>query len=372
MEIVIILLLILLNGFFAMAEIAIISSRKSRLQQMANTNNAGAQGALELAEDPNKFISTIQVGITLVGVFAGAFGGATIADIVAKELNTIPLLKPYSHPLALGIVVVVITYLSLIGELIPKKIALSNSEKIAALVSRPMHFFSVVSKPLLVLINFSTDFFFRFFKIDPHKESSVSEEEVQLLISEGAQSGVFEAAEKDIIERTLRLDDKKANSLMTTRSEVVWLDVTATAAEIRSSIIKNPYSYFPVCRESLDDVVGIIRSEELLTRYLAEERIDLHSIMHKPLFIPESMDALNILELFKKSGIRMAIVIDEYGSVLGVTSLNDILEAIVGDIPTANEVAEKEIIQRDENSWLIDGLTTLDDFKDYFGLTKKL
>jgi putative hemolysin len=368
MELVVVVFLILLNGFFAMAEIAIISSRKSRLQQMVNNGHGGAEQALALAEDTNKFISTIQVGITLVGILAGAFGGATLADSLAAELDKFPQVRAFSHPLALGIVVAAITYLSLIGELIPKKLALSNAENIAAKTAGAMNFFATLSSPLVKLVSVSSDFVLRMLRIDYHKESSISEEEVQMLISEGAESGIFEEAEKDIIERTLRLDDKHANQLMTTRNEIVWLDIHDNADAIKQKIKQHPYSYYPVCEDSLDNVLGIIRNEDLLMTYLTESVINLHSILHKAILIPEGMDALTILEMFKKSGIRMALILDEYGGIEGLVSLNDILEAIVGDIPTIDEIEEKEITQREDGTWLVDGLTTTDDFKEYFEL----
>jgi putative hemolysin len=191
-----------------------------------------------------------------------------------------------------------------------------------------------------------------------------------MLLNEGTESGVFEEAEADIIERTLRLDDKKANSLMTNRNDIVWIDINASAAEIKMTLLQQTYSYFPVCDKTLDTVVGVIRSEELLLKYLSSEEISLHPLLHKPVFIPEGVDALSVLELFKTSGVHVAIVVDEYGSVQGLVSMNDILEAIVGDLPTANEPLDQEIVQREDGSWLVDGLTTIDDFKEYFGIRK--
>jgi putative hemolysin len=371
MEIIIVLLLILLNGIFAMSEIAIVFARKAKLQKQAQEGNKNAQAALELAKAPNRFLSTVQIGITLVGIFAGAFGGATIAESLAKQFVTIPLIAPYSEAIALTIVVSVITYLSLvIGELVPKRIALNNPEKIATLVARPMERLSRISHPLVSLLSISTDWAFRLLRIKKSTEPTVSDEEIKILLREGTQAGVFELAEKDIVERTFRLSDKKVNTLMTTRKEIVWLDVDSSFKTIRSKITKNPHAHFPVCRDSIDKVLGIVRTERLLTDFLAEEKIDLKKILHKPLFIPESMDGLNVLELFKKSGIHMALVIDEYGNVQGLVSLTDVLEAIVGDIPTINELEEKEITKRDNGTFLVDGLTPIDEFKDYFKIRK--
>lgn len=371
MEIIIVLLLIFLNGIFAMSEIAVVSSRKAKLQKMVNDGSKSAQAALELAKLPNRFLSTVQIGITLVGIFAGAFGGATIADSLSGKLSKYPFLDPNSDVIALTIVVTVITYLSLvIGELVPKRIALSSPEKIAALVARPMNVLSRVSNPLVMLLSISTDWVFRFLPIKPSTEPTVSDEEIRILLREGTQSGVFEIAEKDIVERTFRLSDKKVNTLMTPRKEIVWLDVDSSFKTIRSKITKNPHAHFPVCRDSIDKVIGVVQTKSLLTDFLAEEKIDLKKILHKPLFIPESMSGLKVLELFKKSGIHMALIVDEYGNVKGLLSITDVLEAIVGDIPTINELDEKEIVRRDNGTYLVDGLAPIDEFKEYFKIKK--
>ncbi|HSA84181.1 MAG TPA: hemolysin family protein [Patescibacteria group bacterium] len=371
MEILIVLLLILLNGLFAMAEIAIVSARKSRLKQQANQGNKKAQAALELAQSPNRFLSTVQIGITLIGIFAGAFGGVTIAESLAKQFMTISVIAPYSEALALGIVVSVITYFSLIlGELVPKRIALNNPEKIAILVARPMDKLSKISHPLVSLLSISTEFVFRILGLKASTEPTVTDEEVKILLREGTQTGVFEIAEKDIVERTLKLSDKKVNSLMTPRKEIIWLTLDSSYKTIRNKIAKNPHANFPVCRDNLDKVIGVVRSEDMLTNFLLEEKIELQKFIHKPLFIPESMAALKVLELFKKSGIHMALVIDEYGNVQGLLSLTDILEAIVGDIPTINELEEHEITKREDGSWLVDGLVSTDEFKEYFHIKR--
>lgn len=366
MEIIIILLLILLNGIFAMAEIAIVSARKSRLQHLANEGNKNAQAALELANSPNRFLSTIQIGITLVGILAGAYGGATIAEELASYFETIPYLAPYSEVTGIAIVVAVITYLSLIiGELVPKRLALSNPELIASFIARPMRTLSKASAPLVYFLSISIDFILRVLQIKP-KEELVSVEEVRMLIREGTRVGVFETAEKDIVERTLQLGDKKVNTLMTPRKEIVWLDIDSSFKAIHSRVAKHPHSHFPVCRDTLDKVLGVVRTEDILSNFLIEERIDLRKFLHKPLFIPESTDGLKVLELFKKSGIHTALVIDEYGNVQGVISMTDILEAIVGDIPTIDELGEQEIMKRNDGSYLVDGLVPIDEFKEHF------
>lgn len=371
MEIVIVLLLIVVNGIFAMAEIAIVSARKSKLQQQANEGSKRAQAALELAQSPNRFLSTIQIGITFVGIFAGAFGGETIARTLSNELKNIPAIAQYSKGIALFLVVALITYLSLIiGELVPKRLALNSPETIAKIVARPMNILSSLASPLVNLLTVSTDWVLRLLQMKPSTEPRVSEEEIKLLIREGAKSGVLNITEQDIVERTFRLGDKKVNTLMTSRKEIVWLDVDSPFKILRSKIAKHPHSHFPVCRDNLDKVLGVIRTEDLLTNFLVEEKIDVKKSLHKPIFIPETMEALRVLELFKKSGIHMALVVDEYGSVLGLLSLSDILEEIVGDIPTVNELEEQDIIKRDDGSYLVDGLVPIDEFKDYFQIKK--
>jgi len=361
MEIIIILLLIFLNGIFAMVEIAVISARKSRLQHLADEGNKNAQAVLELKNSPNRFLSTVQIGITLVGILAGAFGGATIAKTLTIYFQTIPYLASYSEAIGIAIVVAAITYLSLIiGELVPKRLGLSNPELIASAAAQPMRALSKISAPLVYLLSLSTDFILKVFQIKP-KEEAVSVEEIRMLIREGARVGVFEAAEKDIVECTLQLGDKKVNTLMTSRKEIVWLDIDSSFKAIRSRVAKHPHSHFPVCRDTLDKVLGVVRTEDILSNFLIEEKIDLKKFLHKPLFIPESADGLKVLELFKKSGIHMGLVVDEYGNVL---------EAIVGAIPTIDELEDQEIMKRDDDSFLVDGLVPIDEFKEHFHISR--
>lgn len=371
MEVIIILLLIILNGIFAMAEIAIVSARKSRLKQLANQGNTNAQKTLDLANNPNQFLATVQIGITFIGIFAGAFGGKTIAKSVSGYISPLPLIGTYSENIALFLVVALITYLSLvIGELVPKRLALSSPESIATFMAQPMQTLSSFSFPLVKLLSISTDWILKIFKVKESPEVSITEEEVRMLIKEGARMGVFNLAERDIVERTFRLSDKKVTALMTPRKEIKWLDINTTAHKIRKAISRNSYSYYPVCRDNLDKVIGVIRTKEVLTHFLTEKKPDIQKYLRKPLFVPVSMDSLKVLELFKKSGIHVALVVDEYGAVEGLLSLTDILEAIVGDIPTIDELEDKTIVQREDGSWLVDGLVTLDEFKEKFRLRK--
>lgn len=371
MEIIIILLLIILNGIFAMAEIAIVSARKSRLKQQASEGSKRAQAALDLANSPNRFLSTVQIGITFVGIFAGAFGGETIAKSLSNELKNISVIAPYANSISIFLVVAFITYLSLIiGELVPKRLALNSPEKIAKFVAYPMNVLSEVASPLVILLTISTDWILKILQIRQSDEPTVSDEEIKMLMKEGTQVGIFNLAEKNIVERTLRLGDKKINSLMTSRKEIVWLELDSPYKTLRNKIAKHPHAHFPVCRDSLDKVVGIVRAEDILTNFLLEEKIQLQKFIHKPLFVPESMDALKILELFRKTGIHMALVVDEYGNVQGLLSLTDILEAIVGDIPSINKLGDQEITKRGDGTYLVDGLVSIDEFKEYFHIRK--
>lgn len=371
MELIIIFLFILMNGVFAMAEIAVLSAKKSRLQVLANEGSRNAQVALELAKSPGKFLSTVQTGITLVGIFAGAFGGATLAESLARQLQVIPFLAPYSGVISLVCVVSLITYLSLVvGELVPKRIALSNPEKIALLVARSLNRLSLMSGPIVSFLSMSTDFILKILGIKDGVAATISDEEIRTLFREGTLAGTFEIAEKEIVERTMRLSDKKVSALMTPRKEIAWIDVDSRFKTIRNVIASHSHSHFPVCRDSLDKVVGIIRTESLLVNFLVEEKIDLKKLMQKPLFIPESMDSLKVLDLFQKTGVHMALVSDEYGNTRGLISLTDLLEEIVGDIPTINEFDEEEIVKRDDGSFLVDGLVAIDELMEYFQMKK--
>jgi len=371
MEIVILLSLIIVNGLFAMAEIAIVSSRKSKLQYMADQGDAKAKKALELAKNPNRFLSTVQIGITFVGIFAGAFGAETLAKPLAAYLEQMPLVNLYSEAISIFLVVSLITYLSLIlGELVPKRIALTNPEKIASLVSFPTQVLSIISKPIVDVLSVSTDWTLRLLGVKAAIEMPVTEEEVKMLIREGARVGIFNLAERDIVERTFRLADQRVVTLMTPRNDMFWLDVDGSTDQLRRKLAKSSFSYLPVSHKKLDTVVGVVRTKELLRRYLENGSFDVSSLMHKPIFLPESMNALKVLELFKKTGIHVAIVVDEYGHISGLISITDILEAIVGDIPTLDEVEDQTITERKDGSFLVDGLTTVDEFKEHFSVQK--
>jgi magnesium and cobalt exporter, CNNM family len=369
LEGIVVVLLVLVNGIFAMSEIAVVSARKSRLRQWADAGDAKARAALELANNPNQFLATIQIGITLVGILAGAFGGATIARKLTLILSDIPWLAPYSYPLSLALVVVVITYLSLIvGELVPKRLALNNPERLAMAIAGPMQVLSRVAYPAVHLLGLSTEFLLRALGMKPSTEPPVTEEEIRALIEQGTQAGMFEAAEQEMVERVFRLGDRRVSAVMTPRTEIVWLDREASAQEIRRTITESVHSRFLVADGSLDNVLGVVHAKDLLAHILGEQVVDLAATIQQPLYVPESMRALRTLELFKQSGTHIALVIDEYGGIQGLVTPSDILEAIVGDLPAAGEEVEPLAVQRADGSWLLDGMLPVDEFKDLFDL----
>lgn len=368
-EILLIFLLVIANGVFAMSEMAVVSSRKARLQQFANAGDAKALSALELANAPDRFLSTVQIGITLVGILAGAFGGATIASQIAAYIAVVPALAPYSSALGLAAVVAAITYLSLIfGELVPKRLALNNPERIASFVARPMNLLSKFASPFVWFLSFSSETVFNLFRIKPSNEPPVTEEEIKVLIAQGTQAGVFEETEQDMVESVFRLGDRRVKALMTPRLDIEWLDVNSAAEEIRQAMRESLYSRFPVCDGSIDEVIGVVKAKDFLV--LEDENASLRSVLKQPLFVPETRTALQTLELFKRAHTHIALIIDEYGAVEGLVTTNDVLEAIVGDIALPANQSEMYAVRREDGSWLLDGALPVDDFKEIFSVTK--
>ncbi len=365
-EIIVIVLLILLNGILAMSEIAIISVRKARLQQLSNEGNASARAALDLAKSPGDFLSTIQVGITLVGVLAGAFGGATIAEKFVPYVSAIPALAPYSEVIAIASVVIVITYLTIIiGELAPKRIALNYAERISLLVASPMRLLSKLAMPIVRLLSLSTEAVLWTLKIKPSTEPTVTEEEIRVMISEGAAAGVFEEAESDMVESVFRLGERRVSAMMVPRTDVTALFTDDSDEEIRHKILESGHSSFPVCEGSLDHVLGVVYAKDLLNRYMAGQPTDIKAAMKEPMFIPESMPAMKALELFKKSRKHIALIIDEYGGMQGLITIHDIMESVVGEIP---DIGGPSVVKRDNGTWLIDGMLPIDEFKNTFDI----
>jgi putative hemolysin len=369
LQIAIIVLLILLNGLFAMAETALVSSRKARLRQRAEEGNKGARTALELADSPNRFLSTVQIGISLIGVLAGAFGGATIAEPLAGALRVVPVLAPYAGPIAFGIVVVGITYLSLIlGELVPKRLALNGAEVVASRVAGPMRLLSMITSPVVWFLSFSTETVLRLLRVRPPAESPVTEQEVEILMEEGARAGVFEDEERDLVRSALQLDDRPVRELMTPRPKVVWLDADDPPEEIRRLVAESRNSYFPVARGDLDDLLGIASVKDAWTRQASGQSADLLGSLRPSPFVPEGAPATDALEAFKRSSLPLALVIDERGHIEGLIALSDVLEALVGDVPEEDEPTEEAIMQREDGSWLVDGLLAAEELKERLGL----
>ena len=357
--------LILLNGLFALAELAIISARRERLQAMADGGNSGAVVALRMSHEPTALLSTVQIGITLIGILAGAFGGATLSDELTQLLAPLPVIGPYSRGVALFLVVGTITYFSVVlGELVPKRLALRNPERIAASVARPMHLLSRLARPLVYLLSIATTFFLRVLGVRGDvSEATVTEEEIKLLLEQGAQTGVFEPAEREMVEGIFRFGDRQLRSLMTPRTEMVWLDVNDPPDTIRQKVVNSPHSRFPVCDGALDRVLGIVQAKELLAHDWAGASLDLQALLRPALFLPETMPALRALERFKQTGIQSALLVDEFGGIEGTVTVMDMMEAIVGDMPTMQELAEPPVVQRADGSFLVEGYLDVDDLK---------
>jgi putative hemolysin len=369
-EILFILLLLIANGLFAMSEIAIVSSRKARLQRRAE-KDAGARVALELANAPDRFLSTVQIGITLIGILAGAYGGATISAHLAERLNRIPALAPHSEAVSLVVVVMTITYLSLVvGELVPKRLALNYPERIASRIAKPMRFLSLLTSPVVHALSASSSFLLRLLGARPTEEPPITEEEVKILIDVGAEAGVFEEAEHELVDNIFRLADQKIPQLMTPRLDIVWLDVEAPPENIRERIISSPYSRMPVCEGTLDNILGVVKARDLLARVLAGKPLDLRAAMRPPLYVPETRTALQLLELFKRSATHIAMVVDEHGALEGLVTMNDVLEAIVGEMPAHPRRGEGLAVQREDGSWLLDGRMPISDFKELFSIER--
>ncbi|MBU4535372.1 MAG: hemolysin family protein [Euryarchaeota archaeon] len=373
LEFFIILLLILLNGLLAMAEIAIVSSRKIKLQKMSKKGNKGAGVALKLLESPNEFLSAVQIGITLIGILAGAFGGATLSVYLESYLSGFNLIAEYSQSLSIVIIVLIITYLSLIiGELVPKRIALNNPEKISVKIARPMQILSKVTSPIVSVLSFSTDFLLLLLGSKKDRDNNVTEDEIKLLIEEGLEAGTVEKEEEDIIKRVFRLDQQRIDTLMTPKTEIIWLDLDDPSEEIKKQIINSKRSIFPVGKDELNNFLGVVQTKDILGSILQGESVNIEPNLKNPLIIPETLPIMDVLTLFKnnRNYVHMAMVVDEYGSIEGLITLNDILEVLVGDIPSVDEPDEPKATLRDDGSWLVDGYLSAEEFKEILDIEK--
>lgn len=354
-EFLIILGLLTMNGVFALAEIAVVSSRKTRLKAMAEEGSVNAQAALDLTTDPTRFLSTVQIGITLVGIFAGAFGGATIAERLGAWVAGFPTLAPYSELIGIVIVVTVLTFLSLvIGELVPKRIALANPERHALLVARPMAFLSRIASPAVWLLSLSTNLVVRSFGLAKEQEPPPSDEEVAQLIEQGTSAGVFHRAERAMVEGVLQLDERRVTDLMTRRTKIVWLNIADSDEVNWRKIVTSGHSHFPVYEGTRDTVIGLVSVKALWANAAFGLPNNLRDHLTKPLIVPESITAIQLLDNFKKTGKHLALVCDEFGSVQGLVTLIDVMEAIVGDLPEPGDRRDPEAHKRDDGSWLVD------------------
>ncbi|MGN6508242.1 MAG: hemolysin family protein [Chitinophaga sp.] len=365
MEVVIILVLILLNGIFSMAEIALVSARKVRLENAARQGDEKAKAALKLSNNPDTFLSTVQIGITLIALITGLYSGEQFKTDVQSYINNFPLLAPYSNSIATAIIVIVVTYFTLVlGELLPKRIGLANPEVIAKAVAKPMNFISRVTYPFVWLLSNSTSVLVKVIGLKRSSDSNVTEEEIKAIISEGTSSGAIEETEQEIIERVFHLGDRNITSLMTHRTDIIWLDVHEEGESYKRKIKAAPHSVYPVCEGQIDNIKGILTIKDL---YPAGNLAVLKDVMKKPLFIPDNNTAYQVLEKFKETQIHAAFIVDEYGTFLGMITLNDILEAIVGDMPETGQ-DDYNMIKRDDGSYLIDAQIPFYDFLSEFDM----
>ena len=368
LEILLLLVLIVANGVFSGSEIAIVSARRVRLEQLANQGNRRAAMALRLASSPNDLLSTVQIGITLIGILSGAVGGATLSGRLRPVIDAIPVLRPWSEPLSLAVVVSMITYLSLvIGELVPKRIALNNPEAIACAVAKPMRWLSRWGAPLVHLLGRSTDCLLRLLGIPITGEPDLTEEEIRALIRQGAESGILEEAEHEMVQRVFHLADRPVRAIMTPRTEIHWLDLDESIDSQLAEVMASSHSRLPVGHGRLDDCIGIVRSHALLAARLEQGTVDVSGLLQKPLYITETAGTLAVIGQFREHGVEIALVTDEYGGIEGLVTLTDLMEAIVGDLPSGEQEQEPPIRRRDDGSWLIDAVLPLDALKELIG-----
>lgn len=364
-DVLFILLLILLNGFLAMSEISIVSSRKARLQKLADDGTPGARSALDLSNDPSYFLSTIQVGITTVGVLTGAIGESSLAAPLSAWFSDIPWLAPYARVVSLGLVVVGITYFSVVvGELVPKRLGLLAPEVIASFVAGPMNMLARFGRPLVWLLSSSSSFVLRLIGARRSGDPPVTDDEINVLMGQGAEAGVFHESEQAIVSNVLRLDEQRIGSIMTHRNEIYMVDLDDPEEEVLKQVAQSPYTRIVVCRGGLEQIVGILRITDLLELMLAGKKPDIKAFLKQPLYVPEGVTITHLMETFRKERQQSVLIVDEYGDLQGLVTLSDVLSAIVGDIPSSNEVEQdQEIVQRVDGSWLVDGSVAIDHLK---------
>jgi putative hemolysin len=368
-EALVVLVLIVLNGVLAMSELAIVSSRKARLEAMATAGSRGARVALGLIGDPGRFLSTVQIGITLVGIFAGAFGGATLAAPLAAVLNRIAFIAPNGETIAFAVVVVIITYLSLIvGELVPKRIAMADPERTAALVAPSMLVLSRIAAPAVWLLRLSTDAVLAVLRLGGRREETVSEDEVRAMIAAGTRTGVFAPQEREMIDGVLRLADRSVRAVMTPRLDLAWVDRSAGREAIVALLETHRYRRVLVCEGSIDHAVGFIDMADVLAAALRGDPLEVAGLMRKPLVVSDRLRILRLIDMFRHEGVHYAVVVDEYGTTEGVVTAIDILEGIAGALPESGDEDEPGIVARADGTFLVDGLTPVVSFESAMGV----
>lgn len=370
LEILFLLALTVLNGFFAMSEMAIVSSRRARLEAMAEAGDSGARKAAELAEEPSSFLSSVQIGLTLIGIGTGAFGTATLAEKLAVPLQDFAWLKPNAEAIAIGIVVIVTTVITLVfGELVPKRIALAYPEPIAARVARPVNLIAVAARPVVAFLGAATMGTLKLLRIPTVRDQSVTEEEVETMLQEGTESGVIDPAEREMVKEVIGLAERPVLAIMTRRTDVYWVDVEDDPKVLRAELRQCPFSRVVVAKGgSIDEPLGFVHKKDLLDLLLDGQEIDLEKNVREPIFVPEAASVLDVLELFRSRRNHFAFVIDEFGAFEGVVTLTDVLEAITGDIPEEHEVTSQSIIARPDGTYLVDGRAELRELEETLGL----
>jgi putative hemolysin len=368
LDVIILLCLIFLNGLFVMAEIALVSARKSRLENLADNGDEKARAALRLSESPELFLSTAQIGITLIAILVGFYSGEKFSAELQPYLEKIPYLRHYAANISTALILVSVTLLSIIfGELIPKRIGLLRAEQIARLVARPVRILSLITYPIVWLLNKTSNLFFSIFKITTSSDSAVTEDEIKAIINEGTEQGAIDEAEQEIIERVFHLGDRNITSLMTHRSDIIWFDLTENEETIKEKIIRDPHSVYPICDGEIDHIKGVVSIKDL---YVTDDNVLFKDIMSPALFVPENNTAYMVLEKFKQSKLHCCFIVDEYGSLLGLITLNDILEAIIGEIAPPDIPPDYEIKKREDGSWLVDAQIPFYDFLTHFHKTE--
>lgn len=366
MEIVIIVGLILFNGLLSMSEIALVSARKSKLELEAKKGAKSAQTALALMNKPDTFFSTIQIGITLIGVLTGLYSGEAFAYDLAEVVKQIPFLAPYALVLSRALIVIVVTYVTLIlGELVPKRVGMGKAELIAKIMARPMYYLSVIASPIVWFLSVSTNFVLRLMGIKTMDESKVTEEEIKAIVQEGLDDGEVQEVEQDLVERVFNLGDRDIGSIMTHRAEIVWLDINDSVEEIQTKVVEHLFNAYPVTSDKFDNVLGVVYLKDLFVKLDAPD-FSLAQIIRPAQFLPENLSVYNALEQFKSARVKYSLVTDEFGGIQGIVTLKDIMEALVGQLPEVGE--ELEIVQREDGTWLVDGQFSFYDFLDYFGM----